>query len=179
MDKWIYLLAIIYIFESCSNLKLKENMAYKISFYTQYQQFYIYDKKSPGKTDSNNFWTKTAHKERLALEDGVLGIGTECYGPVKAELIVLDSVNNAFDIDLYDHIVEGGIDLKSGILQVLNCPDFQSELDIELKPGKYRIRVYSSNLTSVIGDEGDDFYKIEIWPDNKMEREVLKQYMRY
>jgi hypothetical protein len=50
-------------------------------------------------------------------------------------------------------------------------------LEIELLPGFYRIRVYSSGLDTVIGDEGEDFYKIEIWPDRNMERKVLKQYI--
>jgi hypothetical protein len=50
------------------------------------------------------------------------------------------------------------------------------ELEMIVKPGAYRVRVYSSNLVSVEGDEGDDYYKIEVWPDVQMERKVLKQY---
>jgi hypothetical protein len=77
----------------------------------------------------------------------------------------------------YDHIVEGGLALKSGILEILDCPSLSIELKIKIKPGFYRMRVYSSNLNSVIGDEGEDYYKIEIWPDT-MERKVLKRYVR-
>ena len=58
----------------------------------------------------------------------------------------------------------------------MDRPDFNSELEIQLRPGKYRIRVYSSNLSTVLGDEGDDFYKIEIWPSEAMESKVLKRY---
>jgi hypothetical protein len=61
-----------------------------------------------GETDSNRFWTQSAHIDRFAMEEGIVGIGTECYGPVTAELEILDSVNNNFHYDKYDHIVEGG-----------------------------------------------------------------------
>lgn len=151
-------------------------MDYKLDFYTSHHQFYIYDKLSPGSTDSDNFWTDSAHKDRLALEEGIIGIGTECYGPVKTEIVILDKSNNAFNSDLYDHIVEGGLNLKSGVLQIMDCTDFSSQLDIELKPGNYRVRVYSSNLASVLGDEGNDFYRIEVWPSDTLERKVLKRY---
>lgn len=153
-------------------------MKYPLNFYTEYHQFYIQDRISEGKTDSDDFWTEAAHNNKLAVENGIVGVGTECYGPVKGELIILDSANDSFDINLYDHIVEGSIELKSGTLQVANCTWFDIELELKLEPGTYRIRVYSSNLASVVGDEGDDFYKIEIWPDIMLERRVLKRYMR-
>lgn len=172
----ICLLMVISILQCCNDFKTKNDMDYKINFYTQYHQFYICDKMSPGETDSQDFWTKAAHNDRLAMEEGIVGIGTECYGPVKAELLILGSVNSNVKYDSYDHIVEGGLELKSGVLQVVDCPNFNIECTIQLKPGIYRVRVYSSNLKSVNGDKGDDFYKIEIWPDTILERTVLKRY---
>jgi hypothetical protein len=150
---------------------------YKIQFYTTHRQFYVCDKSSPAATDSDNFWTMEAVNDRLAMEEGIVGVGTECYGPVKAEIYVLDAAENQIDYDNYDHIVEGGVILKSGRLQVLDCPDSEIQFEINLLSGNYRIRVYSSNLSTVVDDEGDDFYKIEIWPSNgNMERKVLKKY---
>ena len=151
-------------------------MKYHIDFYTSYSQFYITDKDSEGATNSDKVWTTEAFNERLAIEDGILGVGTECYGPVKGEVHLLTSPNNQEVLDEYDHIVEAGINIKSGIIQILNCPDSNIELEINIEPGIYRVRVYSSNLASVEGDEGDDYYKIEIWPDVEMGRKVLKQY---
>jgi hypothetical protein len=152
-------------------------MKYHIDFYTSYNQFYITYKDSEGATNSDKFWTTEAFNERLAVVDGIIGVGTECYGPVKGEIHLLNSPNKQAVLDEYDHIVEAGINIKSGFLQILNCPDSNVELDISVEPGMYRVRIYSSNLASVEGDEGDDFYKIEIWPDNKMDRKVLKQYL--
>lgn len=128
-------------------------------------------------TDSDDFWTTQAHYDRLAIEKGILGIGTECYGLLKGELDVLDSINNQIDTTQFDHIVEGGIEIKSGILQVLDCPNSNIELEVKLKPSRYRIRVYSSHLDNSNGKEENDYYKIEIWPDENMNRKVLKQYL--
>ena len=64
----------------------------------------------------------------------------------------------------------------SGILQITNCPDNNIELELNLIPGQYAVRVYSSNLESVVDDEGNDYYKIEIWPAQDVERKVIKQY---
>ena len=151
---------------------------FQIDFYTQYNQFYICDKDSPLLTDSDNFWTDDAFAERLAIEDGVLGVGTECYGPVKAEMILLGSENSARDMSEFDHIVEGSLVIKSGILQIKDCPNSSIELEVKVESGCYRVRIYSSNLDSVDGDEGNDHYTIEIWKAEKAGRKVIKRYER-
>jgi hypothetical protein len=151
-------------------------MKYPLEFYTSHSQFYIHDKGSPLNTGSRDFWSEGAFNDRLALEKGVLGVGTECYGPIKAELILLDTLNSSMNLFDYDHVVEGGIEIISGVIQILDCPTSNVELEVQVNPGSYRARIYSSNLASVDGDEGDDFYKIEIWPDSNTARKVLKQY---
>ncbi|QEM09466.1 hypothetical protein [Mucilaginibacter rubeus] len=153
-------------------------MKYPLDFYTSYNQFYVYDESSPGQTDSASFCTNEAYEDRLAIEDGVLGIRTECYGPVKAELEILETANNIVDFSSFDHVVEAGIDIKSGVIQILNCPDWTVQIELRTAPGNYRVRIYSSNLASVDGDEGNDFYRIEIWPSENAERTVLKKYLR-
>jgi hypothetical protein len=153
-------------------------MKYQLEFYTQYSQFYICDKDSENDTGAKSFWTNEAFNDRLAVGTGVLGIGTECYGPIKGELILLDSSESITDNNEYDHIVEGGLEINSGIIQVLDCPNSIVQLELPVTPGTYRVRVYSSDLASVEGDEGDDFYKIEIWRGLNTERKVLKRYSR-
>ena len=152
-------------------------MKYKLDFYTQYKQFYLSDKTSTKDAESRDFWTSDAHYDRLAIGQGFLGIGTECYGPVKGELDILDRANNTTEDFQADHIVEGGIEIKSGTLQVLDCPNSNIELSLNIKPGTYRIRIYSLNLGSVHGDDGNDYYKLEMWPDANMKRNVLKRYV--
>lgn len=176
----VLLTLITCVVSSCShNKRTMEKRNFK--FYTEYGQFYIQDKESTGNSGSPNFWTDKAFIERLALEDGLIGVGTQSWGNIKGEIEILKSPNNNSDFSRYDHIVEGGINIKSGVLQILNCPDYNLEVSIKLEPGKYRARVYSSNLASVkesdlANDTDDDYYRIEIWPSDDMERKVLKQY---
>src|ERR1700761_3586262 len=98
-------------------------MKYPFDFYTQYCQFYLNDQESPRETDSKNFWTAEAYDDRLAIGNGILGVGTECYGPVKGELKVLEAENKDFNLNDYDHIVEGGLEISSGTLTILDCPN--------------------------------------------------------
>ncbi|MBN8686678.1 MAG: hypothetical protein J0M10_06660 [Chitinophagales bacterium] len=147
-----------------------------LDFYTQYSQFYILDKGSPQRTDSDQFWTEEASKDRLAIEEGVLGVGTQCYGPVKATVVIRESENQNFDILKYDHIVEGSLQIKSGTIQIVDCPTSSIEFQTDIPIGDYRVRVYSLNLNSVVGDEGNDSYEIEIWPGKLNLRKVIKRY---
>jgi hypothetical protein len=95
-------------------------------------------------------------------------------------LIVNNDVNNQFDADLYDHIVEGGLKVDSGLIQFLDCPASSLQLEILVEPGNYRLRVHFLNMAGYDSDEeeSNDYYKIEIWPDSNIERKVLKRYRR-
>jgi hypothetical protein len=171
---------IVCIFSSFNRTFNPIPIKYKLDFRTQFNQFYICDKGSPQNTGSSNFWSTDAYNDRLALDDGILGVGIQSYGHVKGELYILKTVNNHFEPKLYNHIVEGGLEIKSGKLQVLDCPNSTLILEIKLNPGKYRVRIYSWGFdkTDIDEDEGTDYYKVEIWPDNNMKREVLKRYNR-
>lgn len=149
--------------------------SHKLSFWTTHHQFYISDKSSPFRTNADDFWTTQASDDKLAIEEGLLGIGTECYGRVEGDIQVLDNAPDEEDLTFYDHVVEGSIRLTSGILRIFPCLDNSPTLELILNPGTYRVRVYSSNLASVNGDDGDDYYIIKIWPGEYMHRNVLKR----
>ncbi|WP_299583624.1 hypothetical protein [Mucilaginibacter sp.] len=157
-------------------------MKFNLDFNTAYNQFYVVDKFLYADADTGcaDFWTDYAFDNRLAVSSGVLGIGIESYGHVIGQLEVLSSENQSVDLNLYDHVVEGYIELESGTLQVLDCPHSAIELETLVQPGPYRVKVYSSNLanTDIDENEGDDYYKIEIWPGSNKELKVLKKFIR-
>ncbi len=168
------------------NIITNEMKIYNFKFNTDYHQFYIEDgnDESKGNAASNEFWNENAFNARLALTNRVIGVGVESFGnDIKGDIAILEKPRNDTDYEKYDHIVEGGIDLQSGELQVLDCPYHKIQLSIKVIPGRYRVRVYSSNLGSVkdpgvANDSDNDYYHIEIWKDEEMERKVLKQYTR-
>ncbi|WP_283421061.1 hypothetical protein [Chryseobacterium profundimaris] len=149
-------------------------------FYTEYNQFYISSDK--GKFLSSEILTdETSYTSRLSLENNALVVFTQSYGNIEGEIEVLPKPNIIGDYSNYDHVVEGGINVQSGELQILNCPDNNLELSLKIDPGTYRVRIYSSNLDSVketdlTNDTDDDYYRIELWKSDDMERKVLKQY---
>lgn len=170
-----FLLTIMILFVSC-HTKNKNMKISQFQFYTQYHQFYLKDKGNLEGMDSQDFWSEDAFREKLALANRGLGIGTQSYGNIKGEIELLEFPVTKIDYNIYDHIVEGGISIPSGELEIVDCPNMQVELCLKVIPGNYRVRIYSSNLSSVIDDDGDDYYRIEIWPSNELERKVLKQY---
>lgn len=164
------------------NCKNDHKMKNNINFETQHNQFYLADTKSPKRTDEISFWSAEAYEDRLAMGSGIVGVGTECYGNIKGEIEILDTPNTNIDYSKYDHIVEGGINIQSGELQILDCPNSNIELSLKVDPGKYRVRIYSSNLTSVketdlSSNTDNDYYRIEIWKSDNLDRKVLKQYI--
>lgn len=166
---------ILMLIEGCSNkIKRKNNMEFKLNFNTQYSQFYL----SGDNISPDSDWDEQGYNDRLGIFKNLLVVYTECYGNVRGEINILTKENVEINYNLYDHIVEGGLEIKTDKIQILDCPNSSVELEIPIQSGLYRVRVYSSNLSSVDGDDGDDYYKIEIWKDDNLERKVLKKYIK-
>lgn len=156
-------------------------MKHKFNFYTEYNQFYLEDAVVKAEIEPSEFWNEDAFFSHLALDKGVVGIGTHCYGNVKGEIEVLDQPRVDINYKLYDHIVEGSIYVASGDLQILNCPDNHVELSLKLESGNYRVRVYGSNFGSVketdlANDADNDYYRIEMWKSTEIGTKILKKY---
>lgn len=152
-------------------------MKTKLKFITDYRQFYLCDKEANGNTGSENFWSETAFADKLAVEDGVLGIGIENdEGVVKCEIEILSDKSMLEDFNNFDHVVEASLKIHSGILQILDCPHAEVEMETELENGEYRVRVYSSDLESAYEENPKDSYKIEMWKEAYSERTVLKRF---
>ncbi|MGV4413591.1 hypothetical protein [Chryseobacterium sp. T1] len=170
-----------YMLVTCNPINKKFMKVYRFTFSTQYNQFYLEDKGNNSDTVSFDFWNEDAFNERLALSNKIIGVGTQSYGNIKGEIEILEKPNTNIDYSKYDHIVEGGINIGSGELQILDSPNSHLELSLKVTPGKYKVRVYSSNLASVKepdlpNDTDNDYYRIELWKSDEMERKVLKQY---
>ena len=156
-------------------------MKKSFKFYTQYNQFYIHDKNFESDTSSIDFWDDQSFFQRLAIGKGILGVATQSYGYIKGEIEIIPFPPQTIDFEIFDHVVEVGLEIKSGELQLSDCPNTEIEIKIKIDSGNYRARIYSSNFESVLEtdldhDTDNDFYRIEIWASEDMTRSVLKQY---
>ncbi|TXF79233.1 hypothetical protein [Chryseobacterium sp.] len=152
-------------------------MKFQLNFTTDYRQFYINDHNASGSTGSEDFWNEQAYVDKLAIEDGIIGVGiANEQGIVNGELEILDSKSLIIDFGGFDHVAEASIKIHSGVLQVLDCPHSGIELEIQIENGEYRIRVYSLNLESAYDEVPNDSYKIEMWKEVYSDRNVLKRF---
>jgi uncharacterized damage-inducible protein DinB len=150
--------------------------SHSLHFFTEYYQFYVVDKSSPYKTDSDRFWTTEANEDRMAVEENLLGISVAKYAKIDVTVNLHDTKPKD-NFESYDHIVEASIALPTGVLQIKNCTDNEIQLELRLTPGIYTVRSCSAQLSTVEGDEGNDFYVLDIYPSDTRERTVLKKFL--
>jgi hypothetical protein len=147
---------------------------YDFNFYSEYYQFYVLDAETKASTDAADFWYPEAEPRRLAIGAGLLGVTIATYGGARGSLHIKtqkpDTILNA------DHIVEASIRIPSGILQIKDCTGYDTQLEVKITKGTYRIRISSHNLGSVKNDEGDDFYTLEMWQSRFAKPKILKAY---
>jgi hypothetical protein len=150
---------------------------YKLKFRTAYSQFYLCDKNPLGSTDSDAFWTEQAFNDKLAIEDGIVGVCIGTYSYVKCQLALLHQQPDEIDFGYCDHVVEGSLRIGSGVLQVLDCPYSAVMGEFDILPGCYRVRVKAMGLNSIVDEdeEAEDTYSIELWPAATAPRRVLKK----
>jgi hypothetical protein len=146
-----------------------------LSFFTEYYQFYILDSETKAQTDAADFWNDEAGQRKLAIGEGLLGVTVAKYAEIKVEVRVL-SAEPTEDADA-DHIVETSLNLPSGLLQVKDCTNYDTELELNLEKGTYRVRISSFKLWTVENDKGDDYYVVEIWRYAFVETEVLRAWL--
>lgn len=157
-------------------------MKYKFDVYTQYRTIYLTsDNTEEASKPEVLAMSKDEDNGRLIAVKNTLIVTTGSYGHIRGELRFLNKRNEAIDYDKYDHIVEAGLEVHSGKLQILDCPSSNIIFEKNISPGVYGVRMYSSGLstTDIDEEEGNDRYLIEIWPDSTVKRKVLKQYTGY
>ncbi|GHE29758.1 hypothetical protein [Sphingobacterium griseoflavum] len=131
------------------------------------------DKDAAHGGDGPDFWSEAAHSERLAVDEGFLGVVIE-YDECMAEAS-LPILKSAPEIDAAkdaDHIVEARIELKSVSLQVLDCPSSFVTLAIALAKACYRLRVYGYSLGQ---PQPEGYLRIAIWKADFAPKAVLIQ----
>jgi hypothetical protein len=148
---------------------------YTYNLFADYYQFYLQDENADG--DLSDSWNEQAVKDLLAIAPGTIGVGTVRNMDVPVEVEVRDSAPED-NFDGWDHVVECGIEISSGKIVVAGCTDyFPDAARISVMPGNYRARIYYGDLDSLSEDglDGDDHYKVLLWPSNDMNVRVIKR----
>ncbi|WP_433790436.1 hypothetical protein [Actinoplanes sp. CA-252034] len=157
-------------------------MARVLRLFADYHQIHVTDPVHGG--DLGEAWTEGAAADRLAVADGVAGVGTAVDVFVE---VTVDVLETAPDVDPggFDHVVEGAFEVGSGRVLVLGCTDgVEDAAGFDVPGGWTRIRVSLSNLEAAwrAGVDSDDDpgtterVLIQLWPSGPGPVTVLKRW---
>lgn len=148
---------------------------HELTLFADYHQFYIQDEPADG--DLSASWTAEAEATLVAVAPGTVGVGTARNTDVPVSIEIAESEPGP-DFSGFDQVVECSIAIKSGTLVAAGCTDYFPEAArFPIAPGFYRVRVHFSGLGTISPDglDGDDAYRLVLWPGEETTPVVLKQ----
>lgn len=145
---------------------------HRLSVFSDYFQFYLWDAGTNPRAPE--VFTNGDVERMVKVEPHVLVVQPVRNMIVPVEVSVLAS-DPGCNLREWDHVVECSLDLPTGHLQVHECTG-DAVLDTHVEPGMYAVRVMFKNLDSLIagGLDGDDEYRIDLWPDSAQDLTVTK-----
>lgn len=148
----------------------------ELEIFADYFQFYVQDEGVD--EDWGTFWTDETVERMLAVGDCSVGIATARNMNVPVVLSVHDAAPEA-DFGEWELVNECSFCVRSGQMMVIGCTEGspQERARFSLAPGSYRLRVSYVGLDSLSEDglEGDDFYRLQIWPGPVAPTRTLKE----
>ncbi len=153
---------------------MSEPTSIEFAIFADYFQFYLQDEIA-----NENFgdkWTDEAVDRLLAPAQYSLGIGTMRNDVVPVALSVHPEAPPE-DFHEWEMVNECSITIRSDTLIVAGCTDFLPDARrVRVTPGTYRVRVSYTGLENLSEDglDGDDFYRVQLWPAPLAELSVRK-----
>jgi hypothetical protein len=142
--------------------------------FADYYQFYLWDETiSP---DAPTEWDEVDVERRIKVAPHVVVVCPIRNMTVPVVIEIHDS-EPSHDESQWDHIAECSLDLPSGKLQIHECTG-GSVARFLVSPGTYRVRAFYGALGTLRNNDldGDDHYRIVLWPGTSVELKVIKQF---
>ncbi|MEQ1596231.1 MAG: hypothetical protein ABL985_14170 [Casimicrobium sp.] len=145
-----------------------------IQVFADYHQFYLQD--GGINPPAPETWTDDDITNRGKVAENVVVVCPLRNTTVPVELKVL-STEPPEDRASADHLINCCLSLPTGHLQIHECTG-GPVLDLQVTPGMYRVRLSYRGLASisVSGEDGEDSYKIELWPGKPRALEVVRSW---
>lgn len=148
---------------------------YKFDLFADYHQFYLQDEGIDDDLPPEN-WTDEAIENGAVLTPGTIWVQTARNMNVPVTIEVRDFMPDESLSD-WDKVFECSINFSSGKIVVAGCTEYLPDAArIEVVPGPYRARICHGGLVTLQEDglEGDDHYKVILWPVPLTEPSRLK-----
>lgn len=146
-----------------------------IDVFADYHQFYVCD--VDFKTETSILWDDVTSEQMLAVGPDLIAVGTARNMTVPVQLDVLPS-EPPNDLYAWDQVITCSLMIPTGTLILFGCTDDPSEAErLYIGPGSYAVRVSYARLTDLSdnGLEGDDHYRVQLWPGPPAPVNVLKR----
>lgn len=146
----------------------------RIEVFADYHQFYLWDREMTSTAPED--YTDEDVIRRIKVGPNVVVIQPERNMTVSVEVEIHDG-EPEYRSDEWDHIAEASLHLPSGHLQVHECTG-GPVADFDVTPGWYRVRSFHGGFGTIdeSGLEGDDYYKLVLWPAAPSKVVVVKQW---
>jgi hypothetical protein len=82
-------------------------------------------------------------------------------------VLEIHSVEPPLDLNAWDHVTQCSIEVPSGRIVIAGCTEsFPDAARIDVPPGVYQARVSYGALDALSDDglDGDDHYRVQLWP---------------
>ena len=145
----------------------------RFEIFADYFQFYVCDETYV--TDTAALWSSDSDP-MLAVGPDLIAIGTVRNMLVPVELEILTTAPTP-DADAWDQMRDCGLRVASGALIVFGCTDDPDQAErIAVPAGDYAARISHGGLNTLSEDglDGDDRYRIQLWPGAVRPITVLK-----
>jgi hypothetical protein len=146
----------------------------QLEVFADYHQFYLWDPTMT--TNAPIDYTEEDCRRRIKTAPNVVVIQPERAMDVAVTIELHDS-EPELSLNGWDHVAEASLHLPSGNLQVHECTG-GPVADFNLTPGWYRVRSMHGGFETIapVGTDGNDFYKVALWPADAADVAVLKQW---
>ncbi len=142
--------------------------------FADYHQFYLWDHGTSPTAPTD--YTDEDLQRRIKAAPFLVVIQPERNMDVPVQLDLRDAAPDE-PLDAWDHVAEASLELPSGQLEIHECTGGSIDI-IPLPPGSYRVRACFGGLGTLSEDglDGEDHYRLTLWPAPLAPVAVLKQY---
>lgn len=151
------------------------NMIKRYSIFADYHQFYLWD--HGASPDAPTDYTEADTVRRIKAGPFVVVIQPERNMEVPVEIEIRDGPPD-LDLHAWDHVAETSLALPSGKLEIHECTGGSIDI-LTVSAGTYRVRAHYGGLGTLSEDglDGNDHYRIVLWPAPFANLAVLKHYV--
>lgn len=150
--------------------------SHEYNLFADYHQFYLLDDEVQPRIPEDV--TTEDCRLRIKVAPYILVVYTARNMEVPVTIETCD-VEPSTDMSAWDHVAECSLEIPSGRIVIAGCTDYLPDCArLQVAPGSYRARVQFGALGTLSADglNGDDHYRISLWPAPAEALQIVKQY---